>query len=51
MNSGSSKNFDKSSIPTTIAAWLSVENSVKAVAFYKAAFGAIETYRLDDPDG
>src|SRR6476646_9026390 len=38
-------------IPTSIAPWLSVRSSVKAVEFYKSAFGAIETYRLEDPDG
>jgi PhnB protein len=38
-------------IATSIAPWLSVRNSVKAVEFYKAAFGAIEAYRLDIPDG
>ncbi len=38
-------------VPTSLAAWLSVRNSKKAVAFYKDAFGAIETYRLEDPDG
>jgi len=38
-------------IPTSIAPWLSVRSSAKAVAFYKSAFGAIETYRLEDPDG
>jgi len=37
-------------IPTSIAPWLSVRNSAKAVEFYKSAFGAIETYRLEDPD-
>jgi len=37
-------------IPTSIAPWLSVRNSAKAVAFYKSAFGAIETYRLEDTD-
>lgn len=35
----------------SIAPWLSVSSSAKAVAFYKAAFNAIETYRLEDPDG
>lgn len=39
-----------SPIPTTIAPWLSVDDSAKAIDFYKLAFGAIETYRLDDPD-
>ncbi len=38
-------------IPTSIAPWLSVRNSLKAVDFYKSAFGAIETYRLEAPDG
>jgi PhnB protein len=31
----------------TIAPWLSVRGSAKAVAFYKAAFGAKEVYLLD----
>lgn len=38
-------------IPVSLSPWLSVRNSVAAVAFYKAAFDAIETYRLDMPDG
>ena len=38
-------------ITTSVAPWLSVRSSAKAVEFYKAAFGAIETYRLEDPDG
>ena len=37
--------------PSSIAPWLSVQNSLKALAFYKQAFGAIEVYRLDVPDG
>ena len=36
---------------TSIAPWLSVRSSANAVAFYKSAFGATETYRLQDPDG
>jgi len=36
---------------TSIAPWLTVSNAAKAVAFYKNAFGAIETYRLEIPDG
>jgi PhnB protein len=39
------------SVKTTIAPWLTVENGNKAAAFYKAAFSAIETYRLETPDG
>ena len=34
-----------------IAPWLSVRNAAKAAAFYQAAFGAIEVYRLEDPGG
>ena len=36
---------------TTIEPWLTVQNGAKAVVFYKAAFDAIETYRLEIPDG
>ena len=38
-------------IKTSIAPWLSVNNSIKAVEFYKSAFNAAETYRLDVPGG
>jgi PhnB protein len=41
----------KTSIRTAIEPWLSVKEGDKAVDFYKAAFGAIETYRLDDAGG
>ncbi|SRR5258706_12486550 len=34
----------------SIQPWLSVRNSKKALEFYKQAFGAIETYRLDTSD-
>src|SRR5256886_16835754 len=36
---------------TSIAPWLSVRNSARAVDFYKAAFGAAEVFRLEGPDG
>ena len=39
------------SIPTSLSPWLMVPNGAKAVEFYTAAFGAIETYRLETPDG
>ena len=39
------------SIQTSIAPWLSVEDVEKAADFYKAAFDAVETYRLEVPDG
>ena len=38
-------------VKTSIAPWLSVRNCARAVDFYKAAFDAIETYRLETPDG
>jgi PhnB protein len=42
---------NNTSILTSIAPWLSVSDGAKAVAFYKSAFGAIETYHLESPDG
>jgi PhnB protein len=41
----------KSGIQNSIAPWLTVRNGMEAVEFYKSAFGAIEVYRLDGPDG
>jgi PhnB protein len=38
-------------IKTSIAPWLSVAGATDAVAFYKAAFGAVERYRLEDDAG
>ncbi len=35
----------------SIAPWLSIRSSGKAVDFYKSAFGATEAYRLDVPGG
>jgi len=35
----------------TIAPWLSVRKSAEAVEFYKSAFGAVEAFKLEDPDG
>jgi PhnB protein len=42
---------NESAIKTSIAPWLAVNNGEKAVDFYKSAFCAIETYRLETPDG
>ena len=36
---------------TSIAPWLTIHNAAAAVAFYKAAFQAVETYRMETPDG
>ncbi|MFZ6013619.1 MAG: VOC family protein [Bacteroidota bacterium] len=35
----------------TLAPWLSVRNSLKALDFYKIAFDAEIVYRMDTPDG
>lgn len=40
-----------SPIRTSIAPWLSVRQGTKAVEFYQVAFGAVETYRLEEEDG
>lgn len=40
---------DKKTI--AIEPWLTLENGEQAVIFYKSAFKAVETYRLEDPDG
>ena len=40
----------KRSIRTTIAPWLTVQNGEEAAGFYKTAFDAAETYRLETPD-
>ena|SRR5579864_649288 len=34
-----------------IAPWLSVPDGPRALAYYKAAFGAVERYRLEDDAG
>jgi PhnB protein len=41
----------RSSIVCSIAPMLSVRGGSRAVEFYKAAFGAIEVYRVEDPGG
>jgi PhnB protein len=38
-------------ISTSLSPWLTVRDAARAVAFYKSAFDAIETYRLDIPGG
>lgn len=39
------------SIVCTVAPMLSVRNGARAVEFYKAAFGAVEVFRIESPDG
>ena len=48
MASGSST---RASVTPSIAPWLSVRKSARAVDFYKSAFGATEAFRLEDPGG
>jgi PhnB protein len=36
---------------TSIAPWFTVHDAAKATNFYKSAFGARETYRLETSDG
>lgn len=38
-------------IRSSIAPMLSVRGGAAAVEFYKAAFGAVETFRVEDPSG
>lgn len=40
-----------SNIKTSLQPWLSVPNGAVAETFYKNAFKAIETYRLETPEG
>ncbi|HDS1733056.1 MULTISPECIES: VOC family protein [Pseudomonas] len=35
----------------SITPYLGIKDAAKAIEFYKAAFGAIEMFRLDGPDG
>jgi PhnB protein len=37
--------------PYSIAPWMSVRNGARAVEFYKEAFEAVESHRLEDPTG
>ena len=50
-DSNKEKQFEKPSIKTSIAPWLTVPDGLKAVEFYKTAFGATESYRMETPDG
>ncbi len=39
------------SVTYSIAPMLSVRNGARAVEFYKAAFAAVEVFRIESPDG
>jgi PhnB protein len=41
----------RENVQASIAPWLTVSKQTKAIEFYKAAFGATEVYRHDDPSG
>ena len=41
----------EASVVCSLTPMLSVRNGARAVEFYKAAFGAVEVYRIDDPTG
>ena len=43
--------LNAASIACSIAPWLSVRNSARAVEFYRLAFGATEAFRLEDESG
>jgi len=45
------KDTASASFQVSLAPWLSVRGSVLALEFYKSAFGAVEVYHLDGPDG
>ncbi|HEY8717855.1 VOC family protein [Pengzhenrongella sp.] len=38
-------------VVTSLAPWLSVSDGPTALAYYQAAFGAVERYRLEDDGG
>jgi PhnB protein len=42
---------NKAAAEISIAPWLSVSNCAIACKYYQEAFGAIEVYRLESPDG
>lgn len=42
---------DLKNLKRSIAPWITVRDGEKAIKFYKAAFDAKETYRLEDPGG
>jgi PhnB protein len=43
--------LDSEPVRTSIAPWLSVSRATEAVGYYRAAFGAVERYRLEDDAG
>jgi len=44
-------NAQKANVAVSIAPMLSVRRGAQAIEFYKRAFGATESFRIDDPSG
>jgi PhnB protein len=42
---------NQTSVVTSLAPWLSIPDATRACDFYRLAFRAVESYRLEDPDG
>lgn len=51
MTMTSTRTPESEPVKTSIAPWLSVNRATDAVDYYKAAFGAVECYRLEDDTG
>jgi len=50
-SAGAGKSKTPSKLQTTIAPWLCLRGSARAVEFYKKAFGAVEVFRFDAGGG
>ena len=51
MKANANADVEMRAVDCSIAPMLSVRNGARAVEFYKAAFGASEVYRVEDPGG
>jgi len=51
MKANANADVEMRAVACSIAPMLSVRNGARAVEFYKAAFGASEVYRVEDPGG
>lgn len=51
MSTQSAGSTGSEAVRSSIAPWLAVSDGQAAVDFYRAAFGAVEVYRLDGEDG
>lgn len=46
-----SETAERNPVKCSVTPMLSVRNGRQAIEFYKAAFGAVEVYRVEDPSG